>query len=133
MTVADLFQLPPVREKRILAQFPDKNSMKHLLRLQLQHLLKYAELTEVLRQNDKLFIDLLNKVRIGDIGDGVEKLLITRFTHESDENYPKDTLLMYTENELAKKMNETALNGLPGEFYTIEASGKFWIIVNIHC
>ena len=54
MTIADLFQLPPVREKRILSQFPDKNSMKHLLRLQLQHLLKYAELTEVLRQNDKL-------------------------------------------------------------------------------
>ena len=36
--------------------------MKHLLGLQLWHLFKYAELTEVVKQNDKLFIELLNIV-----------------------------------------------------------------------
>ena len=36
--------------------------MKHLLGLQLWHLFKYAELTEVVKQNDKLFIESLNKV-----------------------------------------------------------------------
>ena len=35
MTVADLIQLPPVRAKRIFSQFFDKDSMKHLLGLQL--------------------------------------------------------------------------------------------------
>ena len=29
MTVADLFQLPPVRGKLIFSRFSDKNSMKH--------------------------------------------------------------------------------------------------------
>ena len=62
MTVADLLQLPPVRGKYICSQFSDKDSMKHLLGLQLWHLFKYAELTEVVKQNDNLFIDLLNKV-----------------------------------------------------------------------
>ena len=36
--------------------------MKHLLGFQLWHFFKYAELTEVLRQKDKLLINLLNKV-----------------------------------------------------------------------
>ena len=72
--------------------------MKHLLGLQLWHLFEYAELTEVVIQNDKLFIDLLNKVPVGNIDDDVEKLLKTTFIHESNENYPKDALQMYAEN-----------------------------------
>ena len=43
MTVADLLQPPPVREKLIFSQFSDKDSMKHLLGLQLWHLFIYAE------------------------------------------------------------------------------------------
>ena len=67
MTVAVLLYLPPVRGKLIFSQFCDKDSMKHLLGLQLWHLCKYAELTEVVRQNDKPFVDLLNKARFNNI------------------------------------------------------------------
>ena len=45
--------------------------MKHLLGLQLWHLFKYVESTEVVRQNDKLFIDLPSKVRVDNIDDDV--------------------------------------------------------------
>ena len=124
MTVADLLQLPPVRGKLVFSQFSDKDSMKHLLGLQLWHLFQYVELTEVVRQNDQLFIDLLNKVRVGNIYDEVEKLLKVRFIHESDENYPVDALHMYAENEPALKRNEAVLNNLPGELYAIEADDK---------
>ena len=41
------------------------------------------------RQNDKLFIDLLNKVRDGNIYDDVEKLLKERFIHQSDKTVQK--------------------------------------------
>lgn len=41
--------------------------MKHLLGLQLWDLLKYAESSEVVRQKNKLFINLINKFRVGNI------------------------------------------------------------------
>ena len=124
MTLSDLLQLPPVKEKLIFSQFSDKDSRKYILGLYLWHLLKYAELTEVVIQNDKLFIDLLNKFRVGKINDDVENLLKARFIHESDENYQKNVLHMYAENNSAMEKNEAVLKDLPSELYTIEANDE---------
>ena len=122
MTVADLLELPPVRRELIFSLFSDKDSMKYLLGLQLWHLFKYEKLTKVVRQNDKLFMDLLNKVR--NIDDDVENVLKARFIRESDESYSKGTFHMLSENEPAVKKNEAVLNDVPGQLYTIEAYSK---------
>ena len=45
------------------------------LGLKLWYLFRHKKLTEVVNQNDKLFIDLLNKVRVGNIDDGIGKLI----------------------------------------------------------
>ena len=47
-----------------------------------------------------------------------------KFIRESDENYPKDALHMYAENEPAMKRNEAVPNKLPGELYTLEVNDK---------
>ena len=47
--------------------------------MQLWHLFKYVELTEVVRQNDKPFIDMRDKVWDGNVDDNVEQLLKARF------------------------------------------------------
>ena len=107
MTVAELLQLPLVRGKFLLSQFSGKDSYQ-----------------KVVMQNDKLFIDLLNKARVGNIDDDVEKLLKARFIHEYGENYPKDAWHMIAENQPAMKRNEAVLSDLPGELYTIEANDK---------
>ena len=55
------------------------------LGLKLWHLFRYKKLTEAVNQNDKLLIDLLNKVRVGNIDDGVGNLIQARFIHKSDK------------------------------------------------
>ena len=75
-----------------------------------------------MKKNDELFVDLLNKVRVGNIDDDIEKLLKARFIHESDESYSKDALHLYAENETAIKRNDAVLNEC--KLYTIEADVK---------
>lgn len=124
ITVAHLLQLASVETKRIFSQFSDKSSMKNLKGLELRHLFEYPELTEVVRRNDILFINLLNKVRVGNINHNVEKLLQVRFIHQPEENYPRYALDLYAENEPAMKMNKAVLNDLVGELYAIKANNK---------
>ena len=52
-----------------------------------------------MRQNDRLFIELLNKVRVGNIDDDVKKLLKARFIYEPNKNCLKYILVMYAKNE----------------------------------
>ena len=50
-------------------------------------MLKYAGLTKVVKQNNEFFIDLPNKVWVGNSNDDVKLLLKTRFIHLSDKAY----------------------------------------------
>ena len=89
MTVANFLQVLLFRGKLIFSRFSDKDSMKHLSDLHLWHLFKYVELTEVVRKNEELFNETLNKVRVGNIDDDVEKLLKIRFIRECEEKPEK--------------------------------------------
>ena len=62
MTVADFLQLPPVRGTFIFQQFSEMDNMKYFIGFQLWHSFKCSELTVVVGENDKLFIDSLNIV-----------------------------------------------------------------------
>ena len=75
IALGDLYQLPPINQRPIYAQYKDA-----LLNISpLWRLFKIAEFTEVMRQKgDTTFIDLLNKVRVGNMDDHAEELLQSR-------------------------------------------------------
>ena len=49
---------------------------------------QFAELTEVMKQRSETkFINLLNKIRVGNVDEDVQKQIRERFIEESDTNY----------------------------------------------
>lgn len=91
MTVADLFQLPPVRAKLLFSQFSDWGSMKHETLLTCLINLELVTLMMILKSYS----------------------LKGRFIHDSDKNCSKDALYTYTVNENAMDRNDAVLNDVP--------------------
>ena len=120
----DLFQLPPVRGKTVYNC--DVEKIQRILSFELWDKFCIAELTEVMRQRgDDIFIDLLNKVRIGDIDESVESLLRQRFIEPGSVDYSHDALHIFGENEPANKHNEEMLNRISGPSIQVAAIDEF--------
>ena len=87
--------------------------------------LKYAELTGVVRQSVQAFVNAPNNVRFFSfVDEKSEKLLRARFIDQSEENYLNDSLHMYVDNAQVVLINQTVPNNLPGKVYPIEANEK---------
>ena len=83
---------------------------------------QFAKLTEVMRQKgDAEFINLLNKIRIGDIDADVQQKLKARFMIETGDNYPQNAVHMFAENYPTVVHNKKILDTLPGELYRVNA------------
>ena len=70
------------------------------------------ELTQVMRQTDKDFIEMLNKIRKGLVDESSEKMLRSRFVDRSNSNYPKYGLHVFAENAPVSSHNVELLNEL---------------------
>ena len=72
--MADLLQLLPVMGKPVYVNVDGCDSLERHLALNLWCMFHFAELTKRMRQRGGTkFIDLLNKIRVGNIDDNVEK------------------------------------------------------------
>ena len=82
------------------------------LSIDLWRLFKLVELTQVMRQTDKDFIEMLNKIRKGLVDESSEKMLRSRFVDRSNSNYPKYGLHVFAENAPVSSHNVELLNEL---------------------
>ena len=116
--VADLLQLPPVMGKPVYATADGCDSLERHLSLNLWRMLQFAELTEVMRQRgDTKFIDLLNKIRVGNVDENAQKLIRERFIEESDTNYRENALHVFAKNYATVKHNRKMLDKFPDKMY----------------
>lgn len=124
--IGDLYQLPPVvRDEYVLKQyysspfFFDSYALKELPLITL-------ELTTVYRQKDEKFLEILNEIRDGEVGDIDFETLNERYLPDFE---PKDEPYVYltSHNRMADEINQKKLAALPGKarFYDAEIIGNF--------
>ena len=125
--IGDLFQLSPVVTKG-----DDEEAMKkyyegpYFFQAKVMKELQpiYVELDHVFRQQDEVFVKLLNEVRENQLTTQGRKLLNARYNprfKNTDEDFH---ITLTTHNRSADELNERELNRLPGEEHVFHADIK---------
>ncbi len=85
------------------------------------------ELDHIFRQQDEVFINLLNKVRDKDFDNQSIKVLNERYFPDFEPNKGEDYITLCSHNYAALAINQTKLKKLKGQLFTFEAevSGDF--------
>ena len=120
----DLYQLPPVRPPTIYSEIRNINNVTihEITSAALWHLFKMAELTEVMRQGgDNTLIEVLNKIRVGNIDDFADNVLASRVVSTESDSFPSNTLRIYAENEPANLHNKEMLSKVDSSLVLIKA------------
>ena len=72
------------------------------------------ELDQVMRQDDKIFVDMLNKIKVGEVDQNVEDVIKLRFIDKNDPCYPGNILHIFAESTPVKRHNDNQLKQIPG-------------------
>lgn len=129
LLIGDLGQLAPVakdEEWTMLSRYYETPYFfsSHALR---QTDYSVVELTHVYRQSDRVFIDLLNKVRDNQADAQVLSLLNSRYVPNFKPREEEVYIRLTTHNAMAQQINNAELEKLPGQTYMFKAvvEGKF--------
>lgn len=122
--IGDTFQLPPIAkpEEWEILRSHYKCPFFFSSKVIEQYKPVYIELKKIYRQNEKEFIDLLNRVRLNEVSESEFKLLNSKynptFTPKSDANY----ITLATHNNIVDDTNLTELTKLTTEEKIFEAN-----------
>ena len=72
-------------------------------------------MTEALRQNNHIFVNMLSITRLGIFDENTEKLLKAKLIDQPDKDCLHDTLHMYAKNAPIVLRNQSVLINIPGE------------------
>ena len=124
IAVGDLYQLPPLKDKKIYDTFgsgDDPNPVCLHQSLWKENFY-FHELKHVVRQKNKQFAQLLNRVREAKITEHDETTLKARVTTLDDPDHFTDALHVYGTNQQADQYNATMLQKLDTPKYVIQSS-----------
>ncbi|MNU52196.1 ATP-dependent RecD-like DNA helicase [compost metagenome] len=127
--IGDLLQLPPVikPEEWSLLQKHYRGIFFFNAHVFQEQAPVYIELDKIFRQDDQLFIDLLNHLRNNEITLEDQKLLEKYVNPQFDSTKEDGYITLTTHNSKADQLNATALNSLSEKtvIYSAEIKGDF--------
>ncbi len=113
----DLYQIPPVVSDSQVSRYLE-DTYKGVFFFNApsyNNNFKYCELFNIYRQKDPLFINILNRIRIGNFTDKDLKLLNMRYTPMIEK---KDIITLVTTNRRANEINTMKLKEITQQEYT---------------
>lgn len=121
--IGDLFQLPPVYEKDwpVLRNFYKGPYFFDSRAFQKFPVLTF-ELTQVYRQKDPVFVEILNSIRNGYADSEMLDKLNAHYNPNLNANWLKDYVTLSTHNQLVNEINQQRLMELDGEAHTFKAT-----------
>ena len=116
--IGDLFQLSPVvtrgdDEEAMAKYYPGPYFFQAKVMQELQPI--YVELDHVFRQQDEVFVNLLNEVRDNQLTSQGRALLASRYNPRFKNTEEDFHITLTTHNRAADELNERELNRLTGE------------------
>jgi len=117
LLIGDLFQLPPVLKDQDWSALSEHYDSPYFFSSRGFRELGalYIELRKVYRQNDPVFIDILNQVRTSRISDAAMEKLMTRYQPQSIHEPIGGRVWLTTHNRKADQINQQQLQALPSE------------------
>lgn len=116
----DVYQLPPIVEENLAPYFESVHGGHFFFNALAwrEAEFKVYELTQVFRQKDPAFRDVLNAVRDGTIVDDQIEVLNARYGIPTPD---EGTITLATTNALVTQINQRKLDQLPGKLYEYRA------------
>ena len=131
IAVGDLYQLPPIKVKHVFSDY--KNECFNLCHP--WRLFQIIELDQTMcQQGDNTFTGLLNRVRTctGTPSDEDCEILSERIVSKSDDNYCKEAIHIWEENQPVDAHDEEMLDMINENLVTIIAHDVFPSSVSVH-
>ena len=75
-------------------------------------------------QDDEIFVNKLNNIRVDEIDQNVEDVIKLRFIDKNDPCYPGNILHIFAENAPFKRHNDNQLKHIPGLLIKIPAKDE---------
>ncbi len=126
LMIGDLQQLAPVvkdEDREILDKYYDSVFFFGSRALRSTDYVT-IELKHIYRQNDKIFINLLNKVRDNHVDTEVLSELNKRYIPDFDPDSGGGYITLTTHNNQAQSLNDSKLEKLPGKAHSFKATIK---------